>query len=267
MAEFPDLLINPNPNAPSLDLSANQVRGLGFFNTTSERDALSVNVRVLGHLAVIKSSDEVYQYTGADTGNAAWTDTANWQLIGSGGGGGGAVDDVNGETGSVTLVAGTGIDIDAQAGTGNIEITATGGGGGGSTDGEDLSLIVRENPYSSAGDHEGTVLKLAPVGTLGRVHFWNGTNWVRTNADAEATSSGLLCLGTADSGDALVKGIMQLGFVPGLVGDVLYLSKTDGNLTHDVSSFASGDIIRVCGYNLGGSKVYFDPSPDWIEIA
>lgn len=87
MAEFPDLLTNPNPNAPSLDLSANQVRGLGFFNTTGERDSLSANVRVLGHLAVIKSSDEVYQYTGADTGNAAWTDTANWLAIGSGGGG------------------------------------------------------------------------------------------------------------------------------------------------------------------------------------
>lgn len=304
MAEFPDLLINPNPNAPSLDLSANQVRGLGFFNTTSERDALSVNVRVLGHLAVIKSSDEVYQYTGADTGNAAWTDTANWQLIGaapdagvsslnaltgavnitagtnvtidvdgsdieisaSGGGGGGAVDDVNGETGSVTLVAGTGIDIDAQAGTGNIEITATGGG----TEGQDLALVVRDTAYGSTGDHEGTtLLNNNNALVAGSVYYWNGSTYVAANASAASSASGLLVLATSPTPTTpvLKTGIMQLGSVPGSAGDVLYLAKSNGQLTNDISAFAQGDIVRVCGYNLDGNKVYFDPSADWIEVA
>ena len=343
MAEFPDLLINPNPNAPSLDLSANQVRGLGFFNTTSDRDSLSVNVRVLGHLAVIKSSDEVYQYTGADTGNAAWTDTANWQLIGaapdagvsslnsltgavnitagtnvtvnvdgsdieisaSGGGGGGAVDDVNGETGSVTLVAGDGIDIDAQAGTGNIEISSTGGGAvddvnretgsitlvagdgididvqagtgnieisstGGGTEGQELALVVRDTAYGSTGDHEGTTLLNNNNALVqGSVYYWNGGTYVAANASAASSASGLLVLATSPTPTTpvLKTGIMQLTTVPGSAGDVLYLAKSNGQLTNDISAFSQGDIVRVCGYNLDGNKVYFDPSADWIEVA
>ena len=146
-------------------------------------------------------------------------------------------------------------------------IDTTGGGGGGATEGEDLSLIVREDPYGSIGDHEGTVLTIGPVGALGQAHYWDGTGWVLTNAGAASSASGLLCLGTAASGDALVEGIMQLGAVRGNAGDVLYLSKTNGVLTNDISAFGAGDIVRVCGYNLGGNKVYFDPSADWIEVA
>jgi hypothetical protein len=48
MAEFPDLLINPNPNAPTLDASGNQVRGINIFETTAERDALNITVRIPG---------------------------------------------------------------------------------------------------------------------------------------------------------------------------------------------------------------------------
>ena len=337
MAEFPDLLINPNPNAPSLDLSANQVRGLGFFNTTGDRDSLNINVRVLGHLAVIKSSDEVYQYTGADTGNAAWTDTANWQLIGAApdagvsslnsltgavnitagtnvtinvagrdieisASGGGAVDDVNGETGSVTLVAGTGIGVNAQAGTGNIEISSTGvddvngetgiitlvagtgididpqaGTGnieisatGGGTEGQELALVLRDTAYGSTGDHEGTtLLNNNNALVAGSVYYWNGGTYVAANASAASSASGLLVLATSPTPTVpvLKTGIMQLTTVPGSAGDVLYLAKSNGQLTNDISAFAQGDIVRVCGYNLDGNKVYFDPSSDWIELA
>ena len=144
-----------------------------------------------------------------------------------------------------------------------LDTTASGGGG---AIGEDVSFIVREDPYRSIGDHEGTVLTISPVGALAQAHYWDGTGWVLANASAAASASGLLCLGTSAAGDALVEGIMQLGTVPGSAGDVLYLSTTNGLFTATPPS-GSGEIVRVVGYNLGGNRVYFKPSVDFLEIA
>jgi hypothetical protein len=58
---------------------------------------------------------------------------------------------------------------------------------------------------------------------------------------------------------------MQLGSAPGSAGDVLYLSTTNGLLTATPPS-GSGEIVRVVGYNLGGNRVYFKPSADFLEI-
>ena len=228
MAEFPDLLINPNPNAPTLDASGNQVRGINIFETTAERDALNITVRIPGALAVIKGSDELYQYTADTVDDTAWQNANNWLVIGSSGGGGG-------------------------------------------TEGEDLSLNVRSNPYTGAGDHEGTVLSIGTLGlTVGTVYLWNGTEWADANAGAAATASGLMGIAT-DTGvapDVLVSGIIQLASVPGSAGDVLYLNTTtNGTLTNDVSAFTQGQIVRVMGYNLDGNRIYFNPSQDWIELA
>ena len=220
MAEFPDLLINPNPDAPTLDASGNQVRGINIFETTAERDALNATVRIPGALAVIKGSDELYQYTAETVDDTAWQDDANWLAVGS---------------------------------------------AGGSTTGIDLSLVVRDAAYGSIGDHEGTVLIIGVVAALAQVHYWDGAAWSLANASAAGTASGLLCMGTAANGDALVDGIMQLGAAPGAAGNILYLNISNGTLTA-VAPTGSGEIVRVCGYNLGGNRVYFNPSKDWLEL-
>jgi len=139
---------------------------------------------------------------------------------------------------------------------------------GGSTTGEDLSLNVRTNPYSSAGDHEGTVLSIGTLGlTVGTVYYWNGSEWADANAGAVATADGLMGVAT-DTGvspDVLVSGIIQLSSVPGSAGDVLYLNTTNGTLTATAPT-GSGEIVRVMGYNLDGNRIYFNPSQDWLEI-
>ena len=127
MAEFPDLLINPNPNAPTLDASGNQVRGINIFETTAERDALNITVRIPGALAVIKSSDELYQYTATTVDDTAWQDANNWLGIGSAGGAG--VQNLNNLNGNVTLTEGTNITLDVITGSNEIEISAAAGGG------------------------------------------------------------------------------------------------------------------------------------------
>jgi hypothetical protein len=134
--------------------------------------------------------------------------------------------------------------------------------------GIDLALNTRSNPYSSAGDHEGTVLSIGTLGlTVGTVYYWDGSEWATANAGAVATADGLMGVSTATgvAPDVLVSGIIQLSSVPGSAGDVLYLDTTTGLLTATAPS-GSGEIVRVMGYNLDGSRIYFNPSQDWLEI-
>jgi len=135
--------------------------------------------------------------------------------------------------------------------------------------GIDLALNTRSNPYSGAGDHEGTVLSIGTLGlTVGTVYLWDGSGeWANANAGAVATADGLMGVATATgvAPDVLVSGIIQLASVPGSAGDVLYLDTTNGTLTATAPS-GSGEIVRVMGYNLDGSRIYFNPSQDWLEI-
>lgn len=55
---------------PVLDLSTRQVKGLGFFSNTDQRDSLSENIRVNGYISSIDSSLSVYRdhsYANFDT--------------------------------------------------------------------------------------------------------------------------------------------------------------------------------------------------------
>ena len=74
MPKFPDILLNNNPDAPSVDLNDLQVKGVGIFADATERDALNSNLHTEGYLAIMKDTNTVFVYTGG-----TWTDAANWQ--------------------------------------------------------------------------------------------------------------------------------------------------------------------------------------------
>ena len=76
MPKFPGVLLNNNPNAPSLDLNDLQVKGVGIFANVAERDALDANIQTEGYLSVMKNDDNVYIYKGG-----GWTTPANWEKI------------------------------------------------------------------------------------------------------------------------------------------------------------------------------------------
>jgi len=252
MPLYSDVLQNTNSNAPCLNVNDLQIQGFGIFADTAARDALNATIRTEGYLACMNDSDKVYIYTSSSTADVDWTDTANWQL-----------------TGVDTLVGLT--DTPVGYGTTGQVLTTNGTDAAAWEDapspvGIDLSLITRTNAYSSVGDHEGTVLTFGSVPGMASVHYWDGSNWILAQADAVVSSTGLLCLGTAALGDALVSGIMQFGVAPGNAGDVLYLdSGSTGAMTATAPS-GSQEIVRVMGYNLGGNRVYFNPSSDWLEI-
>jgi len=51
--KYPDFLQHNNPNEVLIDATENQTKGFGFFDTTSDRDSLSSNLRTDGYLAMV----------------------------------------------------------------------------------------------------------------------------------------------------------------------------------------------------------------------
>jgi hypothetical protein len=88
MPTFPGLVLHNNANEPIVDLTGNQVKGLGVFasisGTTPSRNSLSASIRSEGYIAVITGLDKAYMYTSASILDIDWQNTANWIEIGSG---------------------------------------------------------------------------------------------------------------------------------------------------------------------------------------
>ena len=141
----------------------------------------------------------------------------------------------------------------------------------GAGQGTEVQYTIQTTAVNAAGEVEGNVLTFGTTTglTAGSVYVWNGTNWVAVDADAEATTKGLMgvALGTAATDGFLTHGVAYLSHDPGTAGDVLYVDTvTSGYLTSTQPS-AQGDFVRVAGYCLADNKVFFSPSQDYIEIA
>jgi len=91
----------------------------------------------------------------------------------------------------------------------------------------------------------------------------------KTDANAEATSKGLVLMAidtiTADNtGTFLVKGKYTTSGLT--AADVMYLSATAGAITNTAPS-GSGDIVRIIGYALSTTVLYFNPDKSYLEIS
>ena len=140
----------------------------------------------------------------------------------------------------------------------------------GAGDGAEVEYKVRGSAVSADGEVEGSIVKFGTTTgmTAGDVYCWNGTNWVQVDANAEATTKGLLgvALGASSASDGLLThGVAYLSHDPGTAGDVLYVHTAVGQVSA-TQPFAIGDFVRVAGYCLADNKVFFSPSQDFIEI-
>ena len=106
-------------------------------------------------------------------------------------------------------------------------------------------------------------------------HYKSDGTWELADADAVATSDGLLAvaLGAAsDTNGMLLRGTVTLDHDPGAVGDVLYLQNdTDGNPGEATSAIAddNNQVVRVIGYCLDASngQIWFNPSSTFVEVS
>ena len=79
MPIFPGPVRHNNTDSPILDLTQNQVVGMGIFGTVSDRDNLHVNMQTDGYIATVRDVNQTYVYNGG-----GWGDSNNWATIGSG---------------------------------------------------------------------------------------------------------------------------------------------------------------------------------------
>jgi hypothetical protein len=86
MPKFPGPVQHNNPDDFIVNLTENQVKGLGVFATAAARNLLNAIMRVNGFLAVLQDVDKLYIYNSTDLGDTAWATVGNWVEIGSGGG-------------------------------------------------------------------------------------------------------------------------------------------------------------------------------------
>lgn len=86
MPKFPGPVQHNNPSDFIVNLTENQVKGLGVFASAAARNSLNANMRVNGFLAVLQDVDKLYIYNSTDLGDTAWATVGNWVEIGSGGG-------------------------------------------------------------------------------------------------------------------------------------------------------------------------------------
>ena len=109
--------------------------------------------------------------------------------------------------------------------------------------------------------------------TAGVIYFLDTSlEWIEADADSEGYSKQLLAvaLGTGNSNvvGMLLRGMVILAANPGSssAGLPIYLSTSASEATTTAPSEAS-DIVRIVGYSIDGPKVWFDPSPNYIELA
>jgi hypothetical protein len=141
----------------------------------------------------------------------------------------------------------------------------------GAGQGTEVQYTIQSSAVNAAGEVEGNVVKFGTTTSLtqGSVYVFNGTDWVAVDADAEATTKGLLgaALGTAATDGFLTHGVGYLSHDPGTAGDVLYIDTVTAGYLTSTQPSAQGDFVRVAGDCLADQKVFFSPSQDWIEIA
>ena len=140
----------------------------------------------------------------------------------------------------------------------------------GNVDGTELEVVTQTSAVNAAGEAEGTIVKFG-TGTLvaGQVYTHASGAWVEVDADAQATTEGLLgmALGTSPTTNGLlVHGVGYLSHDPGAAGDVLYVDVTTAGYLTATQPSTTGQFVRVAGYCLADNKVFFSPSQDFIEV-
>jgi len=104
--------------------------------------------------------------------------------------------------------------------------------------------------------------------TSGKVYYLTSTGaWTLASSGSEASVSGFLGVrtstGTTSTRGMLLNGIIRTG-TTGTVGQKVYIA--DGGTFTTTIPTTSGDFVRLAGYLVGNSTIYFNPSPDYIEL-
>jgi len=182
---------------------------------------------------------------------------------------------------AVTVTTGLLIEGSDNTTDGEVNVTIAAGAASTTTVAGKFTCASRTLAIQGAtdGQHHGDVVYFGEGTsmTIGKIyHYKSDGTWEIANADAIATSDGLLAvaLGAAsDTNGMLLRGIVVLDHDPGAIGDVLYVQSdnagTPGNATATAPS-ASGDCVRIVGYQIAhaaNGNIWFNPDNTFVEVA
>ena len=108
------------------------------------------------------------------------------------------------------------------------------------------------------------VVSQTVAGSNGNAVYLSGANtWTQADADATSTCSGMLGINVSST-VVLTKGVYTTS---GLTAAAIqYASATAGGLTETAPS-TTGQIVRIVGYALSTTELFFDPDKTYVEVA
>ena len=127
---------------------------------------------------------------------------------------------------------------------------------------------------ASTAEHDGDVVYIGTgATTAGTLYYFDGTDWVQTNASTASSAAAKGLLGIALGADSDVDGVLLRGMVtldhdPGTTGDILYVSDTSAGDITSVIPATAGDTVRIVGYCLdsGTNQIWFNPDNTYITV-
>ena len=137
-------------------------------------------------------------------------------------------------------------------------------------------MCIRDRDIGTGGDiiYTGSGTTVA-----GYIYYLNSSNtWIAAQPSTTSTALGLLAvaLGSSPSTDGmLLRGTVTISYLSGSpqIGNVAYLggSAYFSGIADVVAPSSSGNVVRVVGYSLTtsgtSSKIWFNPSDDWVVVA
>ena len=123
---------------------------------------------------------------------------------------------------------------------------------------------------ATGGNQTNTFQSGAAVTVMDLVYMGSGGKWLLTDADAEATASGMLAISLESKNNTEAMNVALPGcFVRDdtwnwTPGETLYIDTATAGQIVNVAPSGVDDVVRVIGYAVTADVIYFNPSPNYI---
>ena len=123
--------------------------------------------------------------------------------------------------------------------------------------------------FSAVGAQTNIFPAGATIAAGNAVKLNNAAKWILTDADATATSTGLIAMALESKNlDEIMLVALQGSFVRvnswnWAPGSTIYLSTDPGVIAESMPN-GTDDVIRVVGWAINADMIWFNPSPDYI---
>lgn len=121
---------------------------------------------------------------------------------------------------------------------------------------------------TSVGPKTSTFSAQSTITIMDLVYLTSASIWNKTDADSTGTAAGMLAISLETKTSTAMSVALPGSFVRNdawdwTPGNTLYISTTPGALT-DTAPSGTDDVVRVVGFAVTATTIYFGPSPDYI---